>query len=43
MKAVLFASTKPPLGECQTTDRVMQSVAGRPWDLWKSKVLGGMK
>jgi len=25
-------------GECETTDKVMQSVAGRPWDLWKSKV-----
>ena len=26
-------------GECETTDKVMQSVAGRPWDLWKSKVM----
>lgn len=26
-------------GECQTTDKIMQSVAGRPWDLWKSKAL----
>jgi HCOMODA/2-hydroxy-3-carboxy-muconic semialdehyde decarboxylase len=25
-------------GECETTDKVMQAVAGRPWDLWKSKV-----
>jgi ribulose-5-phosphate 4-epimerase/fuculose-1-phosphate aldolase len=25
-------------GECETTDRIMQAVAGRPWDLWKSKV-----
>jgi HCOMODA/2-hydroxy-3-carboxy-muconic semialdehyde decarboxylase len=25
-------------GECETTDKVMQSVAGRPWDLWKCKV-----
>jgi ribulose-5-phosphate 4-epimerase/fuculose-1-phosphate aldolase len=27
-------------GECQTTDKIMQSVAGRPWDLWKSKAMG---
>jgi HCOMODA/2-hydroxy-3-carboxy-muconic semialdehyde decarboxylase len=27
-------------GECETTDKVMQSVAGRPWDLWKNKVSG---
>ena len=27
-------------GECETTDKVMQSVAGRPWDLWKAKALG---
>jgi HCOMODA/2-hydroxy-3-carboxy-muconic semialdehyde decarboxylase len=26
-------------GECETTDKVMQSVAGRPWDLWKAKAL----
>jgi ribulose-5-phosphate 4-epimerase/fuculose-1-phosphate aldolase len=26
-------------GECETTDKVMQAVAGRPWDLWKSKVM----
>jgi ribulose-5-phosphate 4-epimerase/fuculose-1-phosphate aldolase len=25
-------------GECETTDKIMQSVAGRPWDLWKAKV-----
>lgn len=25
-------------GECATTDKVMQEVAGRPWDLWKKKV-----
>jgi len=25
-------------GECETTDKIMQSVAGRPWDLWKNKV-----
>lgn len=24
-------------GECETTDKIMQSVAGRPWDLWKNK------
>jgi ribulose-5-phosphate 4-epimerase/fuculose-1-phosphate aldolase len=24
-------------GECETTDKVMQAVAGRPWDLWKSR------
>jgi ribulose-5-phosphate 4-epimerase/fuculose-1-phosphate aldolase len=27
-------------GECETTDKVMQAVAGRPWDLWKAKALG---
>ena len=27
------------MGECETTDKVMQSVAGRPWDLWKAKAL----
>lgn len=27
-------------GECETTDKIMQSVAGRPWELWKSKVGG---
>jgi hypothetical protein len=27
-------------GECETTDKVMQSVAGRPWELWKSKAMG---
>jgi ribulose-5-phosphate 4-epimerase/fuculose-1-phosphate aldolase len=27
-------------GECATTDKVMQSVAGRPWALWKAKALG---
>jgi ribulose-5-phosphate 4-epimerase/fuculose-1-phosphate aldolase len=26
-------------GECATTDKVMQSVAGRPWELWKRKVM----
>lgn len=26
-------------GECETTDKVMQAVAGRPWELWKSKVM----
>jgi ribulose-5-phosphate 4-epimerase/fuculose-1-phosphate aldolase len=25
-------------GECETTDKIMQSVAGRPWELWKNKV-----
>lgn len=25
-------------GECETTDKVMQAVAGRPWELWKAKV-----
>jgi ribulose-5-phosphate 4-epimerase/fuculose-1-phosphate aldolase len=25
-------------GECETTERIMQTAAGRPWDLWKSKV-----
>jgi HCOMODA/2-hydroxy-3-carboxy-muconic semialdehyde decarboxylase len=28
-------------GECETTDKVMQSVAGRPWELWKAKALAG--
>jgi hypothetical protein len=28
-------------GECETTDKIMQSVAGRPWDLWKAKVQPG--
>ncbi len=27
-------------GECETTDKIMQAVAGRPWELWKSKVMG---
>jgi ribulose-5-phosphate 4-epimerase/fuculose-1-phosphate aldolase len=27
-------------GECETTDKIMQSVAGRPWELWKAKALG---
>jgi hypothetical protein len=27
------------MGECETTDKIMQSVAGRPWDLWKAKAL----
>jgi ribulose-5-phosphate 4-epimerase/fuculose-1-phosphate aldolase len=26
-------------GECATADKIMQSVAGRPWELWKSKVM----
>jgi HCOMODA/2-hydroxy-3-carboxy-muconic semialdehyde decarboxylase len=26
-------------GECETTDKIMQSVADRPWDLWKAKVM----
>jgi len=26
-------------GECETTDKIMQSVAGRPWELWKRKVM----
>jgi HCOMODA/2-hydroxy-3-carboxy-muconic semialdehyde decarboxylase len=26
-------------GECETADKAMQAVAGRPWDLWKSKVM----
>lgn len=30
-------------GECETTDKIMQSVAGRPWDLWKAKVMGPSK
>jgi len=25
-------------GECETTDKIMQAVAGRPWDLWKRRV-----
>jgi hypothetical protein len=24
-------------GECETTDKMMQSVAGRPWAVWKAK------
>jgi hypothetical protein len=24
-------------GECETTDKIMQSVAGRPWDPWKAE------
>jgi ribulose-5-phosphate 4-epimerase/fuculose-1-phosphate aldolase len=27
-------------GECETTDKIMQSAAGRPWELWKAKVAG---
>jgi HCOMODA/2-hydroxy-3-carboxy-muconic semialdehyde decarboxylase len=27
-------------GECETADRIMQSAAGRPWDLWKARALG---
>jgi ribulose-5-phosphate 4-epimerase/fuculose-1-phosphate aldolase len=27
-------------GECETTDKIMQSVAGRPWELWKARALG---
>jgi hypothetical protein len=23
-----------------TADKIMQAVAGRPWDLWKAKALG---
>jgi ribulose-5-phosphate 4-epimerase/fuculose-1-phosphate aldolase len=30
-------------GECETTDKVMQSVAGRPWDLWKRRVRREMR
>ncbi len=26
-------------GECETTDKIMQSVADRPWDLWKAKAM----
>jgi ribulose-5-phosphate 4-epimerase/fuculose-1-phosphate aldolase len=26
-------------GECETTDKIMQAVVGRPWQLWKSKVM----
>jgi ribulose-5-phosphate 4-epimerase/fuculose-1-phosphate aldolase len=26
-------------GECETTDKIMQAVAGRPWELWKRKVM----
>jgi ribulose-5-phosphate 4-epimerase/fuculose-1-phosphate aldolase len=26
-------------GECETTEKVMQASAGRPWDLWKSRAL----
>jgi ribulose-5-phosphate 4-epimerase/fuculose-1-phosphate aldolase len=27
-------------GECETADKIMQAVVGRPWELWKSKVMG---
>jgi hypothetical protein len=30
-------------GECETTDKVMQVVAGRPWDLWKRRVRREMR
>jgi len=30
-------------GECETTDRIMQAVAGRPWDLWKRRVRREMR
>jgi len=30
-------------GECETTDKIMQAVAGRPWDLWKRKVRREMR
>lgn len=30
-------------GECETTDKVMQAVAGRPWDLWKRRVRREMR
>jgi ribulose-5-phosphate 4-epimerase/fuculose-1-phosphate aldolase len=30
-------------GECETTDKIMQSVAGRPWDLWKRRVRREMR
>jgi ribulose-5-phosphate 4-epimerase/fuculose-1-phosphate aldolase len=30
-------------GECETTDKIMQAVAGRPWDLWKRRVLREMR
>jgi ribulose-5-phosphate 4-epimerase/fuculose-1-phosphate aldolase len=26
-------------GECETTDKVMQASASRPWDLWKSRAM----
>ena len=26
-------------GECETADKAMQAVVGRPWDLWKSRVV----
>src|SRR5262249_37146050 len=26
-------------GECETTAKIMQSVADRPWELWKRKVM----
>jgi ribulose-5-phosphate 4-epimerase/fuculose-1-phosphate aldolase len=26
-------------GECATTDKIMQAVAGRPWELWRRRVL----
>ena len=30
-------------GECETADRIMQAVAGRPWDLWKRRVRREMR
>jgi hypothetical protein len=30
-------------GECETTDKIMQSVAGRPWNLWKRRVRREMR
>jgi len=30
-------------GECATTDKIMQAVAGRPWDLWKRRVQREMR
>jgi HCOMODA/2-hydroxy-3-carboxy-muconic semialdehyde decarboxylase len=30
-------------GECETTDKIMQAVVGRPWDLWKRKVRREMR
>lgn len=26
-------------GECETTDKVMQASAGRPWYLWKARAM----